>query len=112
MKRKQSEDHNRLCAFSLVILFVLFIILRPLQPSNPASYDDTDLTLVKEKKRRVISLNVFYFPFSRDNENITKTALDYHNLDLQEPTQYLNKYFTPLVNVILNWKWLRFEVAY
>jgi hypothetical protein len=61
--------------------------------------------LVKEK-RPVISLNVFYFPFSRDNGNITKTVLDYHNLDLQEPTQYLNKYFTPLVNVILNWRWL------
>lgn len=104
MKRKQLGAHNWLPAFSLATLFVLFIILRPL--ANPDSYEDTELGLVKEQKLRVISLNVFYFPFSRDSGNISKTVMDYHNLDLEEPTQYLNKYFTPLVNVILNWKWL------
>lgn len=56
--------------------------------------------------RNIISVGVFYFPFHRDNPNMTEKVLAYQKLDLREPTQYLNRYFTPLVNVILNWNWL------
>lgn len=48
-------------------------------------------------------MSLFYYPFSRDITNVTYAAEEIAN---QKDNDQLNRYFTPLVNVILNWRWL------
>ena len=61
----------------------------------------------RTKYTRVISLNVFFVDFHRDED--TDKALAALAAASPKPLsreRYLNRYFLPLINNIINWKWL------
>lgn len=56
---------------------------------------------IESHHENVVSIAVFYYPIDRD----AAAPVNYSAFDWSEAA-HLNKYFTPLVNVILNWRWL------
>jgi hypothetical protein len=56
--------------------------------------------------KKVISISTFFFPFPRDDKNISAKVAAFNEFNHSDPELYLTRYSTPLVNVILNWRFL------
>jgi hypothetical protein len=104
---KNPSAAERTCwilAGSAILLLALHIFF-PLEGTQKSTWSAAPHQTSRSLPKRVISINTFYFPFNRDELNMTRVEQESSAAD-QFPEDYLNKYFTPLVNVILNWQWL------